>query len=341
MPETVLVTGASGYVAAHIINVFLAAGYHVRGTVRSESSAQKVKEAHPEYADALSFAIVPDLAAPGAVDEAVKGVDGVIHTASPFVLNAKDFDKELFEPAKNGTLFVLQAVHKYNPSVKRIVITSSFASLLDFPTGTRPGYTYSEKDWNPMTTEEAKEKGPVEAYLVSKVIAERAAFDYVEKEKPNFSIATLTPPMVFGPLAQEFSSMSKLNESSGEMWALINGSAKEIPPTGFYAYVDVRDLARAHLEAYRNPAAANQRYLTAGGPYTWQLFANIIREKFPELRDTTPEGNTTDPAIPVNVYTLDTSKVQKELGIEFLPVEKTVIDTINSLKALEKKVGSA
>ncbi|KAH8879158.1 NAD(P)-binding protein [Thozetella sp. PMI_491] len=339
MAETVLVTGASGYIAAHVIQNFLDAGYKVRGTVRNESTAKKVQDSHPNHADALSFAIVPDIAAPGAFDEAVKGIDGVIHTASPFILNATDFDKELFEPALNGTLNVLKAAKANNPSVKRIVITSSFAAVLDFSTGTRPGYIYTEKDWNPMTTEEAKKAGPAAAYLVSKTIAERAAFDFVEKEKPNFTISTLTPPMVFGPLAQDFDTMSKLNESSAEVWALINGSMKEIPATAFYAYVDVRDLARAHLAAYRAPEAANQRYLIAGGAYTWQLYANIIREKFPELQDTTPEGNTTDPAIP-DVYSLDTSKIQRELNFEFLPVEKTVVDAVESLRALDQKLAS-
>ena len=83
MPQTILVTGASGYIAAHILNDFLAAGYKVRGTVRSDSTAKKVREAHAKYADALSFAIVPDLSAPGAFDEAVKGVDGVSQLLFP------------------------------------------------------------------------------------------------------------------------------------------------------------------------------------------------------------------------------------------------------------------
>lgn len=77
MSQTLLVTGASGYIAAHVIHQLLEAGYKVRGTVRSESSAQKVRETHSRYADALSFSYVKDIAAPGAFDEAVVGVDGV------------------------------------------------------------------------------------------------------------------------------------------------------------------------------------------------------------------------------------------------------------------------
>lgn len=77
MPETILVTGASGYVASHVIRQFLEAGYKVRGTVRNEASAEKVRHAHAQYADNLSFSYVKDMSVPGAFDEAVQGVDGV------------------------------------------------------------------------------------------------------------------------------------------------------------------------------------------------------------------------------------------------------------------------
>ena len=79
MPETILVSGASGFIAAHVLNAFLDAGFHVRGAVRSSKSADAVRKTHAAYGDALSFAIVPDIAALGAFDEAVKGVDGVGH----------------------------------------------------------------------------------------------------------------------------------------------------------------------------------------------------------------------------------------------------------------------
>jgi nucleoside-diphosphate-sugar epimerase len=156
-------------------------------------------------------------------------------------LNATDFEKELYQPALNGTVSVLEAVKKYNPSVKRIVITSSFASNVDVTKGLRPGYVYTESDWNPMTKEEAQAAGPVAAYLVSKEIAERAAFDFVEREKPNFSVATLTPPMVYGPIAHEVDKLESLNTSSADFYRLFNGTSKEVPDTEFWAYVDVRD----------------------------------------------------------------------------------------------------
>jgi nucleoside-diphosphate-sugar epimerase len=340
MVETILVTGASGFVAANIIKELLTAGYSVKGTVRSESSAAKVKKAHAEYAgNNLSLVIVPDIADPGAFDEAVEGVDGVLHTASPFILNATDYEAQLFTPAVDGTLGVLRSMKKNSPKAKRVVITSSFASVLDFTTGTRPGYIYTEKDWNPMTREEAKEAGPVAAYLVSKALAERAAYDFVEKEKPSFSIATLCPPMVYGPIAQD-QDLKHLNESTEDFYNLFNGSLTEVPATGFWAYADVRDLALAHRLAYEKPNATNQRFLITNGGYSYQVFVDLLREKFPALADKLPaKSNPINEAWPDNVYKLDNSKATNELGIKWRPIEETVEDTVKDLQRLEKKLG--
>jgi nucleoside-diphosphate-sugar epimerase len=97
-------------------------------------------------------------------------------------LNATDFETELLQPAINGTTGILEAVQKYNSAVSRVVITSSFASVLDPTQGQRPGYVYTEADWDPVTIEQAN-SSPVLAYLASKTFAERAAFDYVKEKK--------------------------------------------------------------------------------------------------------------------------------------------------------------
>ncbi|GAM40632.1 cinnamoyl-CoA reductase [Talaromyces pinophilus] len=328
MAPTVLVTGASGFIATHVVNAFLRKGYNVRGTVRSEKSAAEVRQTHADYTGQLSLFIVPDIAAPHAFDEAVKGVDGVIHTASPFVLNASDFETELFQPAIQGTTSILKAIQEHNPDIRRVVITGSFASVLDPSKGVRPGYAYTEADWNPVTAEEAKSNG-VFAYLASKTFAEQAAWQYVKDNKPNFSVTTLLPPMVFGPVLHHVKDVKSLNTSSADIYRLIDGSETEVPTNAFWAFADVRDVAEAHVLAFEKPAAAGQRYLISTSPYTYQQFCDIIREKFPQLQGSTPNGTPGAPLPPV--YTLDTSKAIRELGIRFTPLEDTVIDTVDSL----------
>ena len=141
--QTILVTGATGFVATQVIKTFLNSGYKVRGTVRSDASAQACREIFPDAGDRLSFAIVPDIAAPNAFHEALKDndIDGVMHVASPFTFSAQDNEKDLLLPAINGMLNLLKAVKDNAPRVKRVVATSSFAAVLTVTDGMRPGYT--------------------------------------------------------------------------------------------------------------------------------------------------------------------------------------------------------
>lgn len=223
--------------AAHVLNSFLSRGYNVRTTVRSQQTAEKVKKSHEKDLDRLSFAIVPDVATPGGHDEAVKGADGVIHTASPFVLQVEDNERDLLRPAIDGTNSVLTSIQKHNSTVKRVVITSSFAAIIDMDKGARSGYTYTEKDWNPVTYEAASNKeapGPV-SYCASKTFAEQAAYDFVAKNKPNFNVSSICPPMVYGPAAHSIDSLDKLNTSSADIYRLMNGSEKTVPDTNFFA----------------------------------------------------------------------------------------------------------
>lgn len=104
-------------------------------------------------------------------------------------------EEDLLKPAILGTTQLLRAVHKYGPTVKRVVITSSFASVVDSSKGLRPGYVYTEDDWNPVTYEQGRENALV-GYYASKKLAEQAAWDFVRDEKPSFSITTICPPMV-------------------------------------------------------------------------------------------------------------------------------------------------
>jgi len=133
-------------------------------TVRSQEKADKIREAHPGLGkDKLDFAIVEDIAVEGAFEKAVVSdppFEAVIHTASPFHFNVTDVQKELLDPAIIGTTGILKSIKKSAPSVKRVVITSSFASILDPYKGNNPGYEYSEKDWNPISHEQALENPP-------------------------------------------------------------------------------------------------------------------------------------------------------------------------------------
>jgi len=336
--KTILITGANGFVAMNVVQKFLEAGYKVKATVRSDAKFQDIVDIFPAHASQLSYAIVKDIAADGAFDEAVKGVDGVIHTASPYIVSGiTDNEKDLLIPALKGTSEILSAVKKYAPQVKRVVVTSSFAAIVDVLTGKRPGYVYTEADWNPATYNEAKTSsiGPF-VYCASKKFAEKAAWDFVENDKPNFSVATVNPPMVYGPAIQNITSLKNLNTSTADIYRLFNGSTPTVPVNGMWAWVDVRDLAVAHLRAYEHPTGG--RYAITAGYYSYKQVADIL-STVPEVEKSKVSVNDESTEWPESVYHVDNSKSVKELGMEYTSLEKSITDMARQMIAIEKKLG--
>jgi nucleoside-diphosphate-sugar epimerase len=255
-------------------------------------------------------------------------------------MNVEDNVRDLLDPAIKGTTSVLTSIQAHNPTVKRVVITSSFASILDVNAGARPGYVYSEKDWNPVTYEEAAKKetdGGV-AYCASKTFAEKAAYEFVEKNKPNFTVSSICPPMVYGPSFHgSVTDLKHLNTSSADIYRLMNGSEKTVPETSFFAFVDVRDVGEAHLKAYESAEAAGQRYFTVAGGYTYQQVCDIIRKDFPELRSRVPEGNPGEKY--PGVYGVDNSKA-KALGVTFRDLQTCIHDQVAEFLEIEKRINA-
>lgn len=147
----VLLTGGSGFIAAHVLESLLKRGHSVVTTVRSQEKASRIKAAYPDLPSSkLDFAIVEDIAQPTAFDKAVISnppFEAVIHTASPFHFNAKDIKKDLIDPAVIGTTGILKSIKASAPTVKRVVVTSSFATIVDGSKGNWPEHTYTEADW--------------------------------------------------------------------------------------------------------------------------------------------------------------------------------------------------
>ncbi|KAK9249216.1 hypothetical protein V1506DRAFT_527370 [Lipomyces tetrasporus] len=323
-----LLTGASGFIAGHVLKILLEKGYTVKATVRSQSKADYLKGLYPADAK-LSFAIVEDIAAPNAFDEAVKGVDVVVHTASPFHFKVTDPVNDLLDPAIKGTTSILHATKNFAPQVKRVIITSSFAAIINGAKGDWPEHTYSEADWNPVTWEEAIGTNPATTYRASKTFAEKTAWDFVEKEKPNFTITTINPPLVWGPMIHDVTPET-VNTSNASVWALVNGSQATIPATPVPAWVDVRNVAEAHVNALETPAAENQRYFIVAGKYSYKEVSDIVLKNFPELTGKVPtEGVISSKKL----YDVDNSKSKKELGIEYISLEQSIVDLTKQLVA--------
>lgn len=227
--QRVLVTGANGFIGAYCVSDLLAKGFEVVGTVRTAEKAKQVLLQHSSN-PALSTKVVPDVTDPHAFDSAIEGCTGVLHLAAPFGYAYKNFETELLIPSINGTKSICLAASKA-PSVKRVVLTSSFAAIFDASAGPSPGRVYTENDWSPLTYEDGKNAAitPV-AYRASKVLAEKTAWNFIESEKPHWDLVTLCPGMVFGPLFPgTINTLKELNTSNGIVWSLFD--ADKIPET--------------------------------------------------------------------------------------------------------------
>jgi len=337
----VLLTGGSGFIAAHTLDILLKNGHSVVTTVRTQDKADKIKEDHKSYVDKgqLSFAIVPDIAQQGAFEQAVVSdppFEAVLHTASPFHFNVTDVQKDLLDPAIIGTTGILESIKKNAPSVKQVVITSSFAAIVDPSKGFWPGHNYSEDDWNPITVEEAHEN-PMTGYRASKTFAEKAAWDFVAKEKPTFSISTINPPMVYGPIIHAMDSLESMNTSNQRVLSAAQGKFKdEIPASGVHLWVDVRDVAAAHVAAFEKPEAANKRFFTTAGYFSNKEICQIIRKNFPEFKDlpgdSTPGGDYPEGTPDKGLYKYDNKRSIEILGLKYKTLEESIVDCVKSFQ---------
>ncbi|KAH6620825.1 hypothetical protein B0J18DRAFT_430807 [Chaetomium sp. MPI-SDFR-AT-0129] len=339
----VLLTGGSGFIAAHILDQLLAKKHTVVTTVRSEAKAAKIREAYPSQAASgeLSVAIVPDIAQPDAFDEVVKttpGLEVVLHTASPFHFNFTDPQKELIAPALTGTTSILRAITHHSPTVRRVVVTSSFAAILDEAHLSDPQHTFSERSWNPITLAQIHDS-PASAYRASKTLAEKAAWDFVERENPRFDLVTINPPMVFGPVVHYLASWDGVNTSNARVVDVLRGKWRDGVPTtgGAIIWVDVRDVAEAHVKAGLEVSeAGGKRLFTTAGFFSNAELGQIVRRRFPEEAERAPREDTKGGELPEEGkrFKFDNKETEKVLGIKWRGFEECVVDTVVSLKKI-------
>ncbi|XP_043691144.1 phenylacetaldehyde reductase-like [Telopea speciosissima] len=312
--KIVCVTGASGYIASWLVKLLLEKGYTVKASVRDPNDPKKT-----EHLLALDGAkerlqlVKANLLEEGSFDSIVDGCECVFHTASPFYNAVKDPQAELIDPALKGTLNVLGSCAKF-PSVKRVVVTSSVAAVA-FNGKPRTPEVVVDETWfsNPEFCKESKLW-----YVLSKTLAEEAAWKFA-KEK-GMDIVTINPAMVIGPLLQP-----TLNTSAEAILKLVNGA--ETFPNSTMGWVNVKDVAIAHILAFENPSA-NGRYVLVEKVAHCSEVLKSLHELFPTLH--LPEKCADDkPYMPT--YQVSQERA-KSLGINFIPFEVSLKETVESLK---------
>ena len=334
--QTVLLTGISGFIAKHIALNLLNEGYDVVGSVRSLARGDEVRAAVAPHLNAsvdleksLRF-VTLNLDRDDGWDAAMQGVDILMHTASPFPLAPPKIEDDLIRPAVDGTLRAMRAAH--NAGVKRVVVTSSFAAIMHskLPGGRT---AHDETDWSDTNS------ASIDPYSKSKTLAEKAAWEFVSDQAPDIVLTTINPTMVLGPpLDNHFGSSVELVQR------ILRAKDPMVPRFGL-GCVDVRDVARIHVDALGNAATQSKRII-AVDRFMWLTdLSHALKEHFPDRKLVTRQApdfvvrllgifdKSIRQIVPDLGKKLEISNVRaKDLfGMEFIAAEESVVATAKYL----------
>lgn len=284
LQPTVLVTGASGFIAKHCIRALIAAGYDVRGTVRSrERAGDSVHTAVGVPGNDRRLALVEaDLTADAGWAAAMADCTHVLHVASPFPLKLPRDREAVIAPARDGALRVMRAAAA--AGIARVVVTSSIVAVM-YPRSDPADRRYTSADWTDPTRRD------ISAYVASKTIAERAVRDWVKATSGAPEIVTIHPGFVAGPALD-----ADLSTSIEVIRQMMAGRHRAAPRAG-WPVVDVRDVADLHVAAMTAPDIAGERIIAASGSMTLMGMGHVIAARHPELRRRLPRFEVPDFAV--------------------------------------------
>ncbi|KAF4333108.1 aldehyde reductase II [Fusarium beomiforme] len=326
----ILITGANGYIASVAIQVFLQRGYRVRGTVRSiNANAWMSTFFGPNF----ELVQVSDISVPGAFDEVLQGVDGIVHTAMNMDMNPQN--QGVIGDTVNSNLYLLEAAAKVL-SVKSVVITSSLAACA-LPTTGKP-YKIDANTWNTDAIEQTSKPWDgqgnprwhgIVLYGASKARGEQAAFAWVREHKPSFSFNTVVPNVNFG-IAISPEHMS-YRSSAAVTDAVVKGypDAPSILPSQWF--VDVEDTALLHLGALTLDDVNNERLLAFGGRYSWTQILEILHRRFPDkVLLKTVQETAVDAGEVANKRSAEVLKMMGKLE-GFTGLEETLVKAVKTI----------
>ncbi|KAF5349859.1 hypothetical protein D9758_014041 [Tetrapyrgos nigripes] len=330
-PRTVLVTGASGFIGAHVVKTALDQGYNAVALARGANAAY-IKRSSEKYGEKLRVVEVDDIFN-GQIDKEIfKSVDGLIHVASPMPDKAPLQD--IIAPAIKGTLNIIEQAA--DAGVKSVVITGALVSLRN------PEDNFRNDAWNPLTTEQAVADGsPMAIYTASKKYSELAVWEWAEKH-PDVEVAVILPPLVVGPYEREFFNVQVDNQSLSNkfIYPFIFPDAK-YPP--LILWTDVRDLAKAHVNALFDApptSSIGRKRILFGNPHEVDNkdVLEILAAKRPQLKDRLNKGEP--PVATLKKLPLDWKRVEEVTGLkpaDLRTVEQTLLELVDDYLVSEDK----
>uniref|UniRef100_A0A6N2LD34 NAD-dependent epimerase/dehydratase domain-containing protein n=1 Tax=Salix viminalis TaxID=40686 RepID=A0A6N2LD34_SALVM len=316
--KVVCVTGGSGYIASWLVKLLLHRGYTVKATVRDLSDPKRTEHLLDlDGAKERLHLFKANLVEEGSFDPVVDGCESVFHVASPVFLGTNDPHADLIEPAVKGTENVLRSCARF-PSVKRVILTSSMASVAFNGKPLTPDVVVDETWFSDFAFCVSNKLW----YMASKTLAEETAWKFAKEN--GIDLVTINPGLVIGPLLQPTLNYLCRAVSGQHKW-------RSSRSTKIAKFVDVRDVAYAHIQALEIPSASG-RYCLVGRVTHFSNAVKIAHELYPTLP--LPEKCADDKASPL-VYEVSKEKA-KTLGLDYIPLEVSVKDTIEIATGTER-----
>lgn len=333
--KPILVTGGSGYIASWIIRYLLEEGYEVRATVRKKNGNSASTEHLNRIGDGTKGKLElyeADLLKSGSFEKAISGCEVVFHTASPFFIEKpKNAQKELVDPALNGTKNVLEAASS-SGTVKRVVLTSSIVSIMGDASDANaiPDQVFNEDHWNDSSS---LSHNP---YSYSKTLAEKEAWR-IARLQSKWDLLVINPGFVLGP------SLSQRKDSASVdfMISMLNGKYAMGMPNLQFAITDVRDVATAHILAAKESGASGRHIVVSESLWFSDIITTLKRKygntyKFPKSITPNPLMYVAGPLFGLSWKYLqnnlgyevrfDNSYSKADLSLTYRPVQETLVD---------------
>jgi len=314
----VVVTGCSGYIGTVLTQELLKKGYRVRGTVRSlvdEAKVSHLRTLCPDAKYPLEL-FAADLLQQGSFQKAFEGCEYVFHTASPVLFNPKDPQKDVVDPAVEGTKNVIKEAAQAK-TVKRVILTASMASICGNQVELDPSHIWTENDWNESAT-------IANPYPYSKTLAEKAAWALTKEL--GLELVTIHPGVVVGPAPMARSDVSTLSY----VIEILEGKYADGAPPRYTGVVDVRDVAHAHILAMEKSNAKGRYICSSRSQAGIFEMSEIIEKNFPGKYKVAKK--LLDPTKGPRINSSDNTKITKELGLEYTSLETSIVDTVHSLE---------
>ncbi|GMG21814.1 unnamed protein product [Ambrosiozyma monospora] len=335
--ESVLVTGANGFIAGHIIDGLLAKGYQVIGTVRSTTKSEPFEELFKKkYPNGkLTYEIVTDITKAGAFDNVLKKhpeIKVVLHCAASTAVGGtaiEDMKKIFLEPALEGTKGILTSVQQFAPQVTDVVMTSSVASLCHDFYSLPAAREFSAKDWSTGDWDRDVGTNQLTAYSLSKAYSERYAWQFVKENKVNYKLSTILPSVVVGPQLLESKVTKQLNLSNQWMLNMVYSvklDSTEYANEPFFTIVDVKDIVNYHILAFENPKLRGERiFVSQKSSLTPQELIDLLNEKYPQLRGKIGKGDPNGKCSGLALIKFNMDEHLKAANYKLVPQEETLI----------------